>query len=136
MSLFMKNVPRYIHTCSHDFKVSRNILYSYFLVNMDYKPSSGKIASQVGHASQMLTENYKDDPIWDMYKMFKSPKIILKVKNIYQMNGILNKTLHLNRVLVIDKGHTQCTPNTLTVVGYGPMEKEAVPYCIRKLRLL
>lgn len=119
--------------------ISKNIkskhLYCYFLVNKELKLSSGKVASQVGHASQLLTEKLINSDIWDLYNKSSNPKIILKVPNHIVMEEILQKTIEFQKVLVIDKGLTQCLPNTLTVIGYAPMLKEQVPDCIKCLKL-
>ena len=136
MSVIIKSFPRFIHAHSKNIHVNQKPLFSYYLVNMDYKPSIGKVASQVGHASQLMTESFKDEQLWEHYKYFHSPKIVLKVENIYLLNSILNQTIQLDKILVVDKGLTQCTPNTLTVIGYKPMLKSMVPECIRELKLL
>lgn len=119
--------------------ISKNIkskhLYCYFLVNNELKLSSGKVASQVGHASQLLTEKLINSDIWDLYNKSSNPKIILKVPNHIVMEEILQKTIEFQKVLVIDKGLTQCLPNTLTVIGYAPMLKDQVPDCIKCLKL-
>ena len=119
--------------------ISKNIknknLYCYFLVNKELKLSSGKVASQVGHASQLLTEKLINSDIWDLYKKSYNPKIVLKVPNHYVMEEIIQKTTDFQKVLVIDKGLTQCPTNTLTVIGYAPMRKEQVPECFKYLKL-
>ena len=111
-------------------------LYCYFLINKGLKLSSGKIASQVGHASQLLTQKYINTDIWNMYNESFYPKIILKVPNDKIMQEILNETINYEKVMVIDKGMTQCPPNTMTVVGFGPIMKNDVPDCFKNLKLL
>lgn len=119
--------------------ISKNIkskqLYCYFLVNKGVKLSSGKVASQVGHASQLLTEKLINSDIWDLYNKSSNAKIILKVPNHIIMEEILQKTGEFQKVLIFDKGLTQCPPNTLTVIGYAPMLKQQVPDCFKCLKL-
>ena len=110
----------------------------YILVNKSLPMKTGKIASQVGHAVQKVTEyclkNKKD--IWKKYCKNNYPKIVLKVPSEELLLEILNKLKNFERIPIIDLGRTQIKPNSLTTVGFIPIIKDDIPDCIKELKLL
>ena len=110
----------------------------YILVNKSLPMKNGKIASQVGHAVQKVTEytikNKKD--IWKKYCQNNYPKIILKVPTEELLLEILAKSKDIERIPIIDQGRTQIKPNSLTAVGFIPMLKQDAPSFIKELKLL
>jgi PTH2 family peptidyl-tRNA hydrolase len=108
----------------------------YILINGSLKLSKGKIASQVGHAIQLLTENLGNSNIWKKYKHSGIAKITLQVPTEQEFIEILDETKDIFKVYVIDAGKTQCPENSLTCVAYIPLNKKEVPRCISNLKLL
>lgn len=110
----------------------------YILINKTLPMQKGKIASQVGHAAQKITEyclTYQPE-LYQKYCQNSYPKIVLKVPNETIFLEILNQTKHLHKSYVVDEGRTQIKPNSLTAVGYLPMKKESSPECFKNLKLL
>lgn len=111
-------------------------LVMYFLVRQNLKMSKGKTAAQVGHAVQdLITQCPK--PILQAYKKSDHPKICLRA-TYDEMEDIRlwckeNKVLHH---LVIDAGRTEVPPNTETVLGIGPVQKDKVNKVLKHLKLL
>lgn len=100
----------------------------YIVVNNDLKMSSGKTASQVGHAVQLITEeimrigyestNMEEKKHYMTYMKWRQhcTKIVLKASND-ELNNLLK--IDIARP-IIDDGQTQVAPNSLTVVGFYP----------------
>ena len=107
----------------------------YILVNKSIKLSSGKIASQVGHAVQKTTQRCMNTSKWGTYIYAGMPKIVLKVTTEEQFIAILDQTKKINKSYVVDEGRTQCASGTLTAVGYDPLYEDEIPDCIKKLSL-
>jgi len=101
-------------------------LTMYIFINNDLRMEKGKIASQVGHVVQHITEDiirmgYESASLPDPYKRYMlwkngSKKIVLKATE--------QQLLELMKLpesrYVIDAGKTQIAPNSLTVVGFFP----------------
>lgn len=119
----------------------------YILVNDDLKMSKGKIAAQVGHVVQMATEtiltNYYEHKLrthnllYDKYCKWNRTgciKIALKATT-EEMNYVIKN--HGNQVkYILDAGHTQVKPNSLTVLAFIPMREDKMTYDISKHKLL
>ena len=112
--------------------------YMYIVVNGDLKMHKGKIASQVGHAVQKVTEYcLKECPkLWKKYNSSCTPKIVLKTKNEEELLNLIDKTDNIFKCYVIDAGKTQIKPNSLTAVGYIPMSKECGQNIFKDFKLL
>lgn len=112
--------------------------YMYIIVNGGLKMQKGKIASQVGHAVQKVTEYcLKECPkLWKKYNSSCTPKIVLKTQTEEELLNVIDKTEDIFKCYVIDAGKTQIKPNSLTAVGYIPMSKECVPTVLNDLKLL
>jgi peptidyl-tRNA hydrolase len=107
----------------------------YILVNKSIKLSAGKIASQVGHAVQKTTQRCMNTTKWGAYIYTGMPKIVLKVPTEEQFISIMDQTKKINKSYVVDEGRTQCSPDTLTAVGYDPLYEDEIPECIKQLSL-
>ena len=117
--------------------VSENY-YMYIIINGGLNMQKGKIASQVGHAVQKVTEYCLSDcpKLWKKYSSSCTPKIVLKTKSEEELLYIISKTQDIYKCYVIDAGRTQIKPNSLTTVGFIPMAKECVPNEFSNLKLL
>lgn len=92
----------------------------YILVNSSLSMTKGKIAAQVGHAVQKYMErlfdkkeNHNDYLKWTNNG---SKKVVLKATQ-EQLEYLKQFD---DAIIVIDSGHTQVPPNSLTVVAYPP----------------
>ena len=107
----------------------------YILVNKSIRLSSGKVASQVGHAVQKTTLRCLDTDKWVSYIHGGMPKIVLKVSTEEEFIAILDQTQSICKSYVVDEGITQCKPDTVTAVGYDPLFENEIPTCFKKLSL-
>lgn len=106
----------------------------YIIVNLDLKMSSGKIASQVGHAVSKMIRNNIKSPIIRSWVDKGEAKIVLKSteKELYQ---ILDKYPKITYG-IYDAGITQVKGDSLTCVGLIPIGEHEVPLDILRLKLL
>lgn len=85
----------------------------YVLVDGDLKMGRGKVAAQVGHAVQAMTERHVGSRAWRTYREAGSRKIILR--------GTSEQLATLARspqaVVVRDAGHTQVPAGSVTAVA-------------------
>jgi len=117
--------------------MSNNELVMYFLVRNDLGMSKGKIAAQVGHAVQDLCINCPRIVLGEYIKGCH-PKIVLKVESLEKLLEI-DKTcqqLMIWTEKIIDVGKTEVEPNTITVLGIGPVKKDRVRKILGNLKLL
>jgi peptidyl-tRNA hydrolase, PTH2 family len=97
----------------------------YILVNNDLKMDKGKIAAQVGHAVEMLTNTIPKIADKDYQNIYQSylknlhKKICLKGTQ-KDLENYMNDN---DAVYVIDAGLTQIPKNSLTVVAFLPSNK-------------
>jgi PTH2 family peptidyl-tRNA hydrolase len=98
----------------------------YIFVNSDLKMTKGKIASQVGHVVQLITEEiirqgYESTPTPESYFIYMKWKQnctkIIKKANSRQLQLLIAMK---EARYIIDDGQTQVPPNSLTVVGFYP----------------
>jgi len=97
----------------------------YLIVNNDLSMKKGKIAAQVGHAvglyvDRVYTKNIEKDN-YDIWMNEEIMKIVLKASE-QTIRDMLSKDDSI--IKVIDNGHTQIAPNSLTVICLGIDEKE------------
>ena len=116
----------------------------YIFINNDLKMDKGKIASQVGHVVQFVTEDIirmgyettKGVPEeYSRYMKWKADgcaKIVLKATQ-EELDKL--KTLPEARH-IIDAGRTQIAPNSLTAVGLFPDVKHVLKDITRGFKLL
>lgn len=100
----------------------------YIFINNDLKMTKGKIASQVGHIVQLITEEiiragYEKHPppqSYFTYMKWKNNCVkIIKKANTEQLK--LLQSMEEARS-IIDNGQTQVPPGSLTVVGFYPSQ--------------
>lgn len=139
LSDIIKTFPDYQQSFYNQKKNEKEDEYTmYILINKTLPMQKGKIASQVGHAVQKITEYcliYQPE-IYQKYCQNNYAKIVLKVTNKETFLEILNQTIHLHKSYVVDEGRTQIKPNSLTAVGFIPIKKKDVPKCFQNLKLL
>lgn len=101
----------------------------YFFVNKDLNMTPGKVASQVGHASQFITEEiirsgYEKRPPPESYFTYMIWK-----KNCIKiiLSATAEQLIELQKMSearsVVDNGQTEVPNNSLTVVGFFPGAK-------------
>ncbi len=93
----------------------------------------GKIAAQVGHAVQYVTEHMiRNHPIkWRQYKMSGMAKIVLRVTEETLLMLIAKYPDRCTHV--IDAGHTQIAAGSMTVVGFYPGDPVEEIVCMKLL---
>jgi peptidyl-tRNA hydrolase, PTH2 family len=113
-----------------------------FFVRTDLNMTKGKMAAQVGHATQyLITKQYLGIPTIEFLDWLNSDsiKICLKVSSeeeLLKFNS-LGKKLGINTELVTDKGFTLFDGvETRTAVGWGPILKETHVDYTSHLKLL
>ena len=121
----------------------------YIIINTELKMSTGKIAAQVAHASQMFIRNFLlrtgqvlDDNIIRNWYATDYKKIVLKVTSEAQLENLIKKITEagfeedVDFFRVYDLGYTEIEKNSFTAIGFTPMVKERVYPFIKRLRLL
>lgn len=102
----------------------------YILVNNDLKMDKGKIAAQVGHVIEKITEEIftnrfltaltleaqQDYQHRENWKLYGRTKIVLKASQ----NELIELIDTEKCRYILDAGRTQVAPNSLTVVGFYP----------------
>ena len=107
------------------------------LVRHDLKMSKGKIAAQASHASvDCLLKSHKD--IVDKWHKQGMKKVVLKVKDLKELKKymMLAEKANLANCIVVDAGHTELTPGTITCLGIGPDEEEKIDKVTGDLKML
>lgn len=107
-------------------------LKMYIVINKDLKMSKGKIASQVGHATMLVTEYLiKFKPkLYQTYRNLGMPKIVLQADTT--TIDKLSTTINPNFV-VYDAGRTQIPIGSLTTIAFIPMTEHKI---LSSLKLL
>lgn len=113
------------------------MLKQVIVVRKDLNMSCGKIAAQVAHAS---LEAYliSDQKLRDMWRIKGAKKIVLKVDNLEQLEDIYNraKAMGIRVVKIVDAGHTELDPGTVTCIGAGPDFEDKLNLIFGNLNLL
>lgn len=97
----------------------------YLVVNNDLPMKKGKIAAQIGHGVGLYVDRVYTTGIekdnYDQWMNEEMMKIVLKAPEA-ELRSLLAKDENI--IKVIDNGHTQIPPNSLTVICLGVDEKE------------
>lgn len=93
----------------------------------DLGMGTGKLAAQVAHASLQAYEE-ADDRTRRAWKGQGQKKVVVKVGSEAELLELADRArmAGLPYALVRDAGHTQLEPGTLTTLGVGPAEDEAI----------
>lgn len=92
-----------------------------FVVNMELKMSTGKIAAQVGHATlglyKYLQSQQDQRAGLEIWEERGSKKVVLRGNDVRQMLDLKKKAyeLHIANIMVHDAGKTEVEPGSLTV---------------------
>jgi PTH2 family peptidyl-tRNA hydrolase len=107
------------------------------VVRKDLKMGPGKIATHVAHASVECLDSANKDII-EKWKMGGAKKIVLKVKNLKELESLHKKakSAKLPCCLIKDAGLTQLKTGTITCMGIGPAEEKKINKITGKLKLL
>lgn len=128
-----------------DEKRPEAVFKMYLVVNTELAMDKGKIAGQVGHAVARLTRilerrnlAHGEPPrsAYDRWMDQGEPKIVLKgtEKLLLQLLAVYADKCAV--VEVRDLGRTQIAPNSLTVVGFEPLDQRQAPTELASLKLL
>lgn len=107
------------------------------VIRKDLNMRKGKMVAQGSHASlgAFLRADNKDKKEWmdnGQTKICVGVDSEEELLRIFSFAGQSN----LPTVIVRDAGHTELEPNTLTAVGIGPCENDAVDQITGSLKLL
>lgn len=97
------------------------------LVRQDLKLPKGKMAAQVGHACiEAFIKTDKADAI--AWRLNGQRKIVLKVPDEKSLKKFLveAKNSGFSVALITDAGKTCIAPGTITCLGIGPADEEAL----------
>jgi PTH2 family peptidyl-tRNA hydrolase len=109
------------------------------VVRTDLEMGKGKLATQCAHASIMsFLETQKREPDWaKMWLKEGQKKVVLQVKSKQALDDLYAEVRpHFPASLVVDAGHTQLEPGTLTALGIGPAPEPEIDRYTSKYRLL
>ncbi len=113
------------------------MLKQVILVRNDLKLPKGKLAAQVAHASveAVLRSDAKTVKVWRDAGM---AKIVLKVKDEKELYQYLQraKDAGFSKALITDAGRTTVAPGTVTCLGVGPDDDDALDDLTGDLKLL
>jgi PTH2 family peptidyl-tRNA hydrolase len=113
------------------------MLKQVIVIRKDLNMRKGKMVAQGSHASLMAFLR-TDGPIRREWMDKGQTKICVSVDSeeellkIFEASGRAN----LPTVIVRDAGHTELEPGTLTAIGIGPAEVDAINEITGKLKLL
>lgn len=109
----------------------------YYVVNSELKMSTGKICSQIGHATVMVCLRLGNTPIVKKWLNNGQSKIVVKASEKV-MNDLYERYRSSKDrwcVKVIDAGRTQIEEGSFTVIAFAPNEKDQYPD-LKDLKLL
>jgi PTH2 family peptidyl-tRNA hydrolase len=99
------------------------------LIRSDIKMDVGKKCVQVAHAA-VMGYNMGSAFHKEMWRRNGMRKIVLKVKNLEELESIVAKAIahDIKSDIVIDAGLTQLEPGTVTCAGFEPLPEDS-KYC-------
>mmetsp|Transcript_3794 Transcript_3794/g.8073 ORF Transcript_3794/g.8073 Transcript_3794/m.8073 type:complete len:128 (-) Transcript_3794:88-471(-) len=108
------------------------------VVRDDLGMGRGKIAAQCCHACLGAYQRQSNKAILEEWESRGGKKVVLRALSEEQLVGICEtaQALGLPSYLVIDAGHTQIAPGSITAVGIGPAYEELFEPVTGHLRLL
>ena len=109
------------------------------VVRTDLKMGRGKIAAQVGHACVMGAERVRlSHPDWFAIWWDGQEKVVVRVPSLRDLQDVRRHAadLSLPYCEVIDAGHTQISPGTVTCISIGPAPEHLIDRVTGDLKLL
>ena len=120
---------------NNDFRFKQSIV-----VRVDISMSTGKLASQVGHAAVSAAEKARKNKWrwWNIWIKEGQMKVVLKVNSSTELESLCKKAkkLDLPCEQIIDRGLTEIPPGTITCIGIGPAPVVTVDRVTGDLTLL
>jgi PTH2 family peptidyl-tRNA hydrolase len=109
------------------------------IVRTDLEMGKGKMCAQASHASLeafLLTQ--RKEPDWaEIWLKEGQKKIVLKVASEQALRELHDEVRHeIPSSLIIDAGHTQVTPGTLTAMAIGPAPEPMLDKYTSRYKLL
>lgn len=113
---------------------------SVYVVNTGLKMGKGKLAAQVGHAAVKLARQVElRHPAMDAaWRMGGEAKVVVKASDAEALAALRSEAeaAGLLTAVVRDAGRTQIPSGSLTVLGIGPGEADAIDAITGELTLL
>jgi len=111
-----------------------------FVVRKDLPMTKGKIAAQCGHAAIGCYEKALEKTPANViaWKALGQKKIALQCDSLEEINRLQTRAARLGLISerIVDAGHTQIDPGSVTVLGLGPAPESAVNEISGHLKLL
>ncbi|RLG21556.1 peptidyl-tRNA hydrolase [Candidatus Micrarchaeota archaeon] len=108
------------------------------LVRKDLKMSKGKMAAQVAHASLAAYKVAlkRDEKRVKKWEREGAKKVVLYVADEKELFEMKERLRGIPKQVVIDAGKTQIAPGTVTCMGVGPWDDEAIDRITGHLKLV
>lgn len=108
------------------------------VVRDDLGMSRGKIAAQCCHACLGAYRSLSNQSITEQWETRGAKKVVLRSQSEDELVSIceLAQQLGLPSYLVVDAGHTEIAPGSITAVGIGPAYEELFEPVTGHLKLL
>lgn len=102
----------------------------------DLGMGTGKLAAQVAHASLSAVEKASDDSVRS-WRSDGQRKVVLRADDAATLTDLAEQARRegLPHALIRDAGHTQLEPGTLTTLGIGPAQENAIDRVTGELSL-
>lgn len=109
----------------------------WIVVRQDLDMPVGKMIAQGGHAVDWALASAPDD-IVSKYRAQMTPKITVKVKNLYALDRAFNeaKEAGLPCAYIIDEGRTVFPEPTPTCIGIGPCYRAELPKFVQRFQMM
>jgi len=109
-------------------------------VRDDIKLSKGKTAAQVAHAAVSCTLIARKNSPASLKRWLTEgqKKIVLKVPGLEDIRALEITAREMNIIakVIVDAGHTEVEPGTVTCIGLGPASEKVLDKITRVLKLM
>ena len=109
------------------------------VLRTDLEMGKGKLCAQASHAALeafLLTQ--QKEPDWaEMWLREGQKKIVLRVASAQALKDLFLEVKHeIPASLIVDAGHTQGEPGTVTALGIGPAPEPIIDKYVSRYKLL